>query len=68
MLAGPGVPPARRDDLDILDIAPTILAAAGLEPGDGMRGRALVTATAEARLRLNVHHLALEPEEIGGGK
>jgi predicted AlkP superfamily phosphohydrolase/phosphomutase len=42
VIAGPGVPAEHRDDLAIYDIAPTVLAAAGLEPEDGMRGRVLV--------------------------
>jgi predicted AlkP superfamily phosphohydrolase/phosphomutase len=41
ILAGPGVPAQRRDDLVIYDIAPTILALAGLDPVEGMRGRVL---------------------------
>jgi predicted AlkP superfamily phosphohydrolase/phosphomutase len=41
VMAGPGIPGGRRDDLTIYDIAPTILGAAGLEPEAGMRGRAI---------------------------
>jgi predicted AlkP superfamily phosphohydrolase/phosphomutase len=41
VMAGPGIPAGRRDDLAIYDIAPTILGAAGLEPEAGMRGRAI---------------------------
>jgi predicted AlkP superfamily phosphohydrolase/phosphomutase len=41
VLAGPGVPAERRDDLTIYDVAPTILGLAGLLPDSGMRGRAL---------------------------
>jgi predicted AlkP superfamily phosphohydrolase/phosphomutase len=41
---GPGVPAERRDDLVIYDIAPTILALAGLEPVEGMRGQVLAAA------------------------
>jgi predicted AlkP superfamily phosphohydrolase/phosphomutase len=41
VIAGPGVPVGRRDDLTIYDIAPTILSQAGLEPQPAMRGRAL---------------------------
>jgi predicted AlkP superfamily phosphohydrolase/phosphomutase len=48
VIAGPGVPAERRDDLTIYDVAPTILAAAGLPPAGGMRGRAL----AEVRQRV----------------
>ena len=41
VMAGPGVPSQRRDDLELYDVAPTILAAAGV-PGDAaMRGRAI---------------------------
>lgn len=45
VIAGPGVPAGRREDLAIYDIAPTILAQAGLSPEDGMRGRVLTEAT-----------------------
>jgi predicted AlkP superfamily phosphohydrolase/phosphomutase len=41
VIAGPGVPAERRDDLVIYDIAPTVLAQAGLPADDGMRGRVL---------------------------
>jgi predicted AlkP superfamily phosphohydrolase/phosphomutase len=41
IVAGPGVPAGRREDLTIYDIAPTILSAAGLAPGSAMRGRPL---------------------------
>jgi predicted AlkP superfamily phosphohydrolase/phosphomutase len=44
IIAGPGVPAQRREDLLIYDIAPTILAQAGLAPGENMRGRVLATA------------------------
>ena len=44
IVAGPGVPAGRRDDLLIYDIAPTILSLAGLPAAAGMRGRALVAA------------------------
>jgi predicted AlkP superfamily phosphohydrolase/phosphomutase len=43
ILAGPGVPAGRRDDMTIYDVAPTILTLAGVN-GDalaGMRGRAV---------------------------
>jgi predicted AlkP superfamily phosphohydrolase/phosphomutase len=45
VIAGPGVPVQRRDDLVIYDIAPTILAQAGLPPDDGMRGEVLAQVT-----------------------
>jgi arylsulfatase A-like enzyme len=38
------VPAQQRDDLVIYDIAPTILAQAGLPPDEGMRGRVLAEA------------------------
>ena len=41
VLTGPEVPAQRREDLDIKDIAPTILACAGVGPDRAMRGRAL---------------------------
>lgn len=44
IVAGPGVPAARRDDLTIYDIAPTILAAAGLDADPELRGRAIAGA------------------------
>jgi predicted AlkP superfamily phosphohydrolase/phosphomutase len=43
IIAGPDVPAQRRDDLEIYDIAPTILSAAGLPVDRGMRGRSLAT-------------------------
>jgi predicted AlkP superfamily phosphohydrolase/phosphomutase len=55
IVAGPGVPAGRRDDLTIYDIAPTILAAADLEPTDGMRGRALVARPAPGGIPLKMH-------------
>jgi predicted AlkP superfamily phosphohydrolase/phosphomutase len=44
VIAGPGVPAQRREDLTIYDVAPTILAQCGLPVDDGMRGRALAEA------------------------
>lgn len=41
IVTGPEVPTGRRDDLTIYDIAPTVLAAAGLEPDPELRGRAI---------------------------
>ncbi|HEY4811693.1 MAG TPA: alkaline phosphatase family protein [Solirubrobacteraceae bacterium] len=41
IISGPGVISEQRDDLVIYDIAPTILAQAGLEVDEGMRGRGL---------------------------
>jgi predicted AlkP superfamily phosphohydrolase/phosphomutase len=41
MITGPGIPAGRRDDLSILDIAPTILALAGLPKAEGIGGRAI---------------------------
>jgi len=41
IVSGPGVPNVNRDDLTIYDIAPTILAAAGLAADDELRGRAI---------------------------
>jgi predicted AlkP superfamily phosphohydrolase/phosphomutase len=46
ILAGPGVPAQRREDLTIYDVAPTILAQAGIQADGGMRGRALARAAA----------------------
>jgi predicted AlkP superfamily phosphohydrolase/phosphomutase len=39
VISGPGVIAEQRDDLVIYDVAPTILAQAGLPVDDGMRGR-----------------------------
>ena len=41
IISGPGVISEQRDDLVIYDIAPTILAQAGLEVDESMRGRGL---------------------------
>lgn len=41
VIRGPGIPAQRREDLAIYDIAPTILARAGLSPEAAMRGRVL---------------------------
>jgi predicted AlkP superfamily phosphohydrolase/phosphomutase len=41
ILAGAGVPAQRREDMLIYDVAPTILAQAGLPRDDGMRGQVL---------------------------
>jgi predicted AlkP superfamily phosphohydrolase/phosphomutase len=41
IITGPGVPAQRREDLVIYDIAPTILAQAGLSADETMRGRVL---------------------------
>ena len=45
VITGPGVPAEHREDLVIYDIAPTILAHAGLTPDEGMRGRVVAEAT-----------------------
>ncbi len=44
IIAGPGVPAQHREDLVIYDVAPTILAQAGLVPDEDLRGRVLATA------------------------
>jgi predicted AlkP superfamily phosphohydrolase/phosphomutase len=44
IVAGPGVPVERREDMAIYDIAPTILAQAGLPVEEAMRGRVLAGA------------------------
>lgn len=41
IVSGPGVRAQRREDMTIYDIAPTILAQAGLPADDGMRGQVL---------------------------
>jgi len=41
VVSGPGVRAQRREDMTIYDIAPTILAQAGLPADDGMRGQVL---------------------------
>jgi len=40
--AGPGITPGRRDDLSLLDVAPTILEAMGHPRVIGMQGRSLL--------------------------
>jgi predicted AlkP superfamily phosphohydrolase/phosphomutase len=47
IVSGPGVPAEHRNDLTIYDVAPTILALAGLTPDARQRGRA-IGATAMA--------------------
>jgi predicted AlkP superfamily phosphohydrolase/phosphomutase len=42
-MTGPGIGAGRRDDLSLLDVAPTVLSLCGLPPVAGMRGRALVS-------------------------
>jgi len=46
VLHGPGVHAGKRDDMTIYDIAPTILAAAGLDADPELRGRPLVDPAA----------------------
>jgi len=41
IIAGPGIAPGRREDLLIYDVAPTVLAQAGLAADAAMRGRVL---------------------------
>jgi predicted AlkP superfamily phosphohydrolase/phosphomutase len=48
VITGPGVPAGRREDMTIYDVAPTILAHAGLEPVEGMRGRDLAALAASS--------------------
>ena len=45
VMAGPGVSPRRVDDLSIFDVAPTVLAALGIEPTERRRGRVLIGPT-----------------------
>ena len=51
ILAGPGIPAAGRSDVDLLDIAPTVLELLGIDRPRAMRGQsilaALRTATAQ---------------------
>jgi predicted AlkP superfamily phosphohydrolase/phosphomutase len=55
VMAGDGVPTGRRDDLRIYDVAPTILAAAGLTPDAAMRGRGLASAGTPSGVSLNAN-------------
>jgi arylsulfatase A-like enzyme len=52
MLRGPSITPGRSTDpAHVLDIAPTLLTAAGLTPAPGMLGRNLLTAPTSAPAR-----------------
>lgn len=42
LLAGDGLPAGYRDDLDMMDVAPTLQALFGLPPQPGQRGRVLL--------------------------
>src|SRR5436190_16090586 len=43
--AGPGIPAAgRREEMQLLDVAPTVLELLGLQASPGMRGRSLLAA------------------------
>jgi predicted AlkP superfamily phosphohydrolase/phosphomutase len=42
IMSGPGLPAQRRDDLDIHDVAPTILRLLGVPIPNGMRGTAVI--------------------------
>ncbi len=53
ILTAPGVPAGRREDLQIYDIAPTVLALAGLPADERMRGRALGAAGASSPAALD---------------
>ena len=44
VIVAPDVPAQRREDLEIADIAPTIMSLSGLAPDGGMRGRVLTQA------------------------
>src|SRR5262249_4715170 len=46
ILRAPGVPPERRDDMHLLDVAPTVLGLLGLPVPDRMRGKSLLPALA----------------------
>jgi predicted AlkP superfamily phosphohydrolase/phosphomutase len=48
IITGPGAVPGRRDDLQIYDIAPTILSSAGLGRDERLRGRPLLGDAAVA--------------------
>ena len=48
MMAGPGVKPGQIDTVSLLDVAPTILAAAGIPPSTQMPGRVLSEAFTSA--------------------
>jgi arylsulfatase A-like enzyme len=53
ILAGPGCDQARvvEESVSLLDLAPTLLSAAGIEPADGMRGRSLAPLLSDAQVR-----------------
>ena len=44
-MAGPGVEPGARQDMNLLDVAPTVLELLGLDVPSGMRGRSLLGAS-----------------------
>ena len=48
VLSGPGIEAGRRDDLHLLDVAPTILDVYGIPAPDGLQGRIIGRAPAPA--------------------
>ena len=46
VLSGPGIEAGRRDDLHLLDVAPTILDVYGIPAPDGLQGRIIGRAPA----------------------
>ncbi len=65
MMAGPGVKPGQIDTVSLLDLAPTILAAAGLPPSDQMPGRVLAEAFTPERGRELVQERVASYDALG---
>ena len=58
MMAGPGIDQGRRDDMHLLDVAPTVLDLLGLPVPARMRGASLLPPSAVAASEgATVHHL-----------
>ncbi|HEV8336785.1 MAG TPA: alkaline phosphatase family protein [Candidatus Polarisedimenticolia bacterium] len=68
LIAGPGVRPGALDTVSLLDVAPTVLALAGIPPSREMKGRVLAEALrpAEAKSlaleRVETYELGARPE------
>ena len=54
VMAGPGIPHERRDDMHLLDVAPTVLDVLGLPIPATMRGSSLVLTGARHEVQIGV--------------